>query len=99
MPYTITGPAMVNIFAPTPRMKRSACVNLGRSVFFETGKIISNRIKILQANSGKEIEGADIIRSQTIPLYYTYCSFTLKSDQIGQAIFISDRFCFPQHIG
>ena len=29
MPYTITGPAMVNIFAPTPRMKPSACVNLG----------------------------------------------------------------------
>ena len=40
----------------------------------------------MQANPGKEIEGADIIRSQNIPLYYTYCNFTLKSDQIGQAI-------------
>ena len=34
-----------------------------------------------------------------IPLYYTYCNFILKPDRIGQAIFISDMFCFPQHIG
>ena len=41
-PYTITGPAMVNIFAPTPKMKPSACVKLGpiyscsiRTKFFE----------------------------------------------------------------
>ena len=31
-PYTITGPAMVNIFAPTPRMKPSAAVNIGHSI-------------------------------------------------------------------
>ena len=30
-PYTMTGPAMVNIFAPTPRMKTFACVQLGLS--------------------------------------------------------------------
>ena len=28
-PYTITGPAIWEIWAPTPRMKPSACVNLG----------------------------------------------------------------------
>ena len=28
-PYTITGPAMVNILAPTPNMNPSACVKLG----------------------------------------------------------------------
>jgi len=30
-PYTITGPAMVNIFAATPKIKPSAAVNIGRS--------------------------------------------------------------------
>ena len=39
MPYTSTGPAMVNIFAPTPRMNPSAGVNLGRSVFCRIGSI------------------------------------------------------------
>lgn len=34
---TITGPAIVNIFAPTPRMKPSADVKLGRNVFCRIG--------------------------------------------------------------
>jgi hypothetical protein len=29
IPYTITGPAIVNIFAPTPRTKPSACGQVG----------------------------------------------------------------------
>ena len=33
IPYTITGPAMVNIFAPTPNMNPSAAVNIGHSDF------------------------------------------------------------------
>ena len=41
---TITGPAMVNIFAPTPRTKPSACVNLGRSVFCRKGYIYDSGI-------------------------------------------------------
>lgn len=39
IPYTITDPAMVNILAPTPRMKPSACGQLGRSVFCRIGSI------------------------------------------------------------
>ena len=31
-PYTITGPAIVNIFAPTPKMKPSAAVNIGHTL-------------------------------------------------------------------
>ena len=29
VPNTITGPAILNIFAPTPRIKPSAAVNIG----------------------------------------------------------------------
>ena len=35
-PYTITGPAIVNIFAPTSRMKPSAAVNIGHSDLAKT---------------------------------------------------------------
>ena len=31
VPYTITGPAMVNIFAPTPNITPSVAVNIGHS--------------------------------------------------------------------
>ena len=33
VPYAITGPAMVNIFAPTPGMNPSAAVNIGHTIF------------------------------------------------------------------
>ena len=39
-PYTMTGPAIVNIFAPSPMIMPSACVNLGRSVFYRIGSYL-----------------------------------------------------------
>ena len=36
VPYTITGPAILNIFAPRPKTKPSAAVNIGDSDFVKT---------------------------------------------------------------
>ena len=41
----MTAPAIVNIFAPTPRTKPSACVNLGRSVFCRNKSKFSKRVE------------------------------------------------------
>ena len=48
MPQTITGPAMVNIFAPTPKIKPSAAVNIGRSVFCRNKPTIELLLRITQ---------------------------------------------------
>ena len=44
IPYTITGPAIANIFVPVPVIKPSACVKLGHIIFllFSNYRIQSN---------------------------------------------------------
>lgn len=79
MPYTSTGPAMVNILAARPRTRPSACVKIGHIIFllFSNFTIHSNgnQLFLLKGSSSGQLSNcfydflSEIIVTPEINLY------------------------------
>lgn len=79
VPYTITGPAIVNILAPSPKTKPSACVKIGHIIFllFSNFTIQSNgnQLFLLKGASSGQLSNCfcdflgEIIMTPEINLY------------------------------
>ena len=54
IPNTITGPAILNIFARMPKMKPSACVNLGAIIISSWSLTCYGFISLIKARTAVE---------------------------------------------
>ena len=93
MPYTITGPAMVNILAPTPRMNPSAAVNIGHSTFKKIALITAvwyNEIK-----RGEICENVESIKNcNNMELYFLLFVYNIHYLSCRQSL-LHHKFIIP----